>query len=221
MGNRDLAPQYVNTFEFQLAYEPAARLISLSTDVAYSLLNDKTEFVQQGINKVARNVARAATLSWESRVELRYPTGCAPTLSLELQRTDAAHRARRATSAQLIGDRGQHLPAGDGPQRPGDPAVGIWPLRAAVLASYIGTRRASGNNILLNGGAYDLPGLRAAGRHAGHRGLPGAARSAQQVGSFSVSGKNLLGATGPTPGFAGVDYPLAPRALFLQMDLTL
>jgi hypothetical protein len=39
--------------------------------------------------------------------------------------------------------------------------------------------------------------------------------------SFSLTGKNLLGARGPTPGFSGVDYPLAPRAFLLQMSLTL
>ena len=32
---------------------------SLSSNVVYNVLSDKTEFVQQGINKVARNVARA------------------------------------------------------------------------------------------------------------------------------------------------------------------
>ena len=31
----------------------------------------------------------------------------------------------------------------------------------------------------------------------------------------------LLGATAAVPGFSGVDYPLAPRALFLQMNLTM
>ena len=37
--------------------------------------------------------------------------------------------------------------------------------------------------------------------------------------SFAVSGKDLLGADGPAPGFSGVDYPLAPRALWLQINL--
>ena len=39
--------------------------------------------------------------------------------------------------------------------------------------------------------------------------------------SFSLTGKNLLQATGPTPGFSGVDYPLAPRTFFLQMNLSI
>ena len=95
------------------------------------------------------------------------------------------------------------------------------PVRAAVLASYIGTRRASGNNILLNAGAYRLPGVRAAGRDAGHPTASGCCAIRSRRCRSPSAGKNLLGSTGPTPGFAGVDYPLAPRALFLQMDLTL
>jgi hypothetical protein len=39
--------------------------------------------------------------------------------------------------------------------------------------------------------------------------------------SFSLSGKNLLGAVGPDPGFSGVDHPLAPRSFFLQVNLGL
>ena len=50
----------------------AGSFFSLSSDVAYSVLSNKTEFVQQGISQVARNVARAATLSWETLAELRY-----------------------------------------------------------------------------------------------------------------------------------------------------
>jgi hypothetical protein len=34
---------------------------------------------------------------------------------------------------------------------------------------------------------------------------------------FSVIGRNLLGTAGPDPGFAGVDYPLAPRLVLFQI----
>jgi outer membrane receptor for ferrienterochelin and colicins len=217
VGNQELAPQYVNTFEFQLSYDPL-EAISVSTDVAYSIVNDKTEFVQQGINKVARNVARAATLSWESRLDLRYADWFRGYASLELQKTEQ-RTGQEGYAAQLIGTGGTIYPqvmvhSGLVTQPSG------FPLRAAVLASYIGSRRASGNNILLNAGAYDLPGYVLLGATLATRGFR-VLRDPQQEVSFSVSGKNLLGATGPTPGFAGVDYPLAPRALFLQMDLTL
>ena len=219
VGNQDLTPQYVNTFEFQLAYDPLEAL-SLSTDVAYSLLNDKTEFVQQGINKVARNVARAATLSWESLVELKFRDWLRALRQPRAAADRAAHRPGGLRRPGRSGPAGSIYPQHDDPRRRGGPAAGLcrcgrrcWPRTSAA-------RRASGNNILLNGGAYRLPGyvlLEATLATRGFRVL----RDPQQEVSFSVSGKNLLGATGPTPGFAGVDYPLAPRALFLQMNLTL
>jgi outer membrane receptor for ferrienterochelin and colicins len=217
VGNQDLAPQYVNTFEFQLSYA-ALEMLTVSTDVAYSVVNDKTEFVQQGINKVARNVARAATLSWESLVEFKFRDWFRSYASLELQRTEQ-RTGQEGYAAQIIGTAGTIYPGmmihGGVVTQP----AGL-PLRAAVLASYIGSRRASGNNILLNAGAYRLPGYVLLGATVATRGFH-VLRDPQQEVSFSVSGKNLLGVEGPTPGFAGVDYPLAPRALFLQMDLTL
>src|SRR3954451_21393497 len=46
IGNPRLKPQRVDTFEAQMVWEPWSRL-SISTDVAYNLLRDKTEFIQQ------------------------------------------------------------------------------------------------------------------------------------------------------------------------------
>jgi iron complex outermembrane receptor protein len=217
VGNQDLAPQYVDTYEFQIVYEPLP-VLSLSTDVAYSVVDDKTEFVQQGINKVARNVAHSATWSWESLVEVKVRDWLRGQTSLELQRT-VQDTGEEGYAGQLIGTRGSIYPrmmvhAGLVVQPAG------FPLRAAVLGSYIGSRRASNNNILLNAGAYRLPPYVLLGATVATRGFR-VLRDQEQEVSFSISGKNLLGATGPTPGFAGVDYPLAPRALFLQMNLTL
>jgi iron complex outermembrane receptor protein len=95
-----------------------------------------------------------------------------------------------------------------------------FPLRAAVRGSYIGSRRASDTNILLNGGRYALPSyvlvdatLSTVGFHF--------FRNRTQETSFALSGSNLLGAAGPTPGFSGVDYPIVPRSLLLQINVTL
>ena len=88
------------------------------------------------------------------------------------------------------------------------------------MASYIGARRASGTNILLNAGPYTLSPyvlLEANLSTDGFRIL----RHAEQEVSFSLSGKNLLDAKGPTPGFSGVDYPLSPRAFFFQVNLSM
>jgi outer membrane receptor for ferrienterochelin and colicins len=217
IGNRDLKPQYVQTGEFQVSAEPF-EWMTVSSDVAYNVLTDKAEFVQQGINKVARNVARATTLTWESLTELKYASLARLQLSFELQRT-TRRTGQEGFTGEVVGTAGDIYPramlhAGLVVQPP------RFPLRVALQASYVGTRRASDTNVLLNAGPYDLPPylLLEAGVSTipftlfGHEG--------RDV-SFSLTAKNLLGARGPDPGFAGVDYPLSPRTIFLQMALTL
>jgi iron complex outermembrane receptor protein len=184
--------------------------------VAYSIVEDKTEFIQQGINKVARNVAHATTISSETLVDLKPTDWLQAYLSFEYQRT-RQRSGEEGFPAQVVGTAGTIYPnvmahSGLVVQPPG----GL--LRAAVQLSYIGERRASENNILLGGRAYTLPAywlleakLASPGFHL--------FRGEEQEVSFAISGKNLLGASGPAPGFSGVDYPLAPRALWLQMDL--
>jgi outer membrane receptor for ferrienterochelin and colicins len=217
VGNPDLRPQYVNTFEAQIEYQPLAAL-TLSTDVAYNLLDDKTEFIQQGINQIARNLTHAASLSWESQAELRFRQWLNAHLSFELQRTISGS-VQPGYVGQIIGADQSIYPrmlihAGVAVQ------PGRLPVRAAVIGSYVGTRRASGTNILLNRSPYTLPPymlLEATLATSGFRII----RHADQEVSFSVSGKNLLGATAAVPGFSGVDYPLAPRAVFVQMNLVM
>jgi iron complex outermembrane receptor protein len=215
-GNPQLKPQYVRTVEFQLATDPSEHL-GLTSSVAYSVLNDKTEFVQQGINKVARNVARLATLSWETMAEFKHKVVRAHA-SFETQRT-----VRRAGAddfaSSVVGSAGETYPvmmvhSGLAIQPP------RLPLRGTFQASYIGTRRASDINILINGAPYSLPAymLLEAGLSTTNLNLFGSTR--HEV-SFALTGKNLLNAVGPTPGFAGVDYPLAPRTFFLQMNVGL
>jgi outer membrane receptor protein involved in Fe transport len=217
IGNPLLKPQYVHTFELELRGEPAEWL-ELSSDVAYSLLTDKTEFIQQGINIVARNVARAATLSWESMAELKVRSLMRAHLSLELQQT-VVRTGQAGYVARVVGSNGGIYPnamvhAGVVVQPP------RWPVRAAVRASYIGRRRASDTNVLLNGGRYVLPAYYLLDATVSTLGFHFFGNSGQET-SFAVSGSNLLGSTGPTPGFSGVDYPVVPRALFLQINVTL
>ncbi len=216
VGNPNLRPQYVNTYEAQIEWTPDAA-VNLSTDVAYNVLDDKTEFIQTGINKVARNVARTATLSWENLVQLRVGDWLNGHLSFELQHT-VLTTGQEGYARQVIGREGTIYPrymlhAGVAVQPP------MLPLRLAVLGSYIGPRRASETNILLNRGPYTLSPYFLLEANLATRGIRLLRRPGPEV-SFSLSGKNLLGATGPAPGFNGVDYPLAPRAIFLQASLS-
>jgi outer membrane receptor for ferrienterochelin and colicins len=217
IGNAQLKPQEVNTVELQVVYEPSGAF-SFSSDVAYSRLDEKTEFVQQGINKIARNVARATTLSWENLAELKLGAWLRAQASVELQRT-VQRTGQEGYVGEVIGSPGGIYP---NLMLHGNVVVQAprVPLRLATLVSYIGERRASGNNILLNGGPYTLPAYVLVEANLSTLGFKLLRDPAQEV-SFSLSGKNLLGATGPSPGFSGVDFPLPPRAWFLQMTLSL
>jgi outer membrane receptor for ferrienterochelin and colicins len=217
VGNPQLKPQFVRTAEFQLAWEPTDYL-SLTGNGVYNVLSDKTEFVQQGINKVARNVARAATLSWELMAEFKYQSVVKAHLSYEAQRT-IRRTGQDGYSAEVVGSAGGIYPTmmfhGGLAAQP----TGL-PLRGTIQASFIGERRPSDTNILLNGGAYIMPSylLLEAGLATTRFDLFGLER--HEI-SFHVTGKNLLGAKGPAPGFSGVDYPLAPRTFLLQVNLAL
>jgi outer membrane receptor for ferrienterochelin and colicins len=217
VGNPQLKPQYVRTLELQVSGEPW-ELLSLSSAVAYSVLSNKTEFVQQGISQVARNVARAETLSWESMAELRYHRQVRAYLSFEAQRT-VRSTGQEGYARWVVGSAGGVYPitmlhAGVVAQ------PDSLPLRASVQLSRIGRRRPSDTNTVLNDGVYLLPAylLLEAGLSSIPFDLFG--RNRNEI-ILSLTGKNLLGAEGPTPGFSGVDYPLAPRAFLLQMSLAL
>ncbi len=217
IGNPDLKPQFVHTLEAQITWEPT-EVITLSSDVAYSSLTDKTEFVQQGINKVARNVARAGTVSWETTAEAGYGSVVRGHLSLEVQRT-LRRTGEDGYAADIVGSSGGIYPrsmvhAGLVGQPPRSP------VRLALQASYIGARQASDTNILLNGGIYSLPSYVLLEARLSTIGFHLFWMKAHET-SFALSGKNLLNVAGPMPGSSGVDYPLAPRAFFLQMNVGL
>lgn len=216
VGNPQLAPQYMRTLELQCAIT-ANEYLSVSTNLAYSVVSDKTEFVQVGISKVARNVAQATTASWETLLEMNYGGVLRSHLSLELQRT-TRQTGLDGYLGEVVGTAGGIYPtavvrAGVVGQPTG------FPARLAVLASYIGKRGASDTNILLNAGPYDLPAYLMLDANLSTRDFDLTGKQYLLV-SFALSGKNLLGAGGPAAGFAGVDFPLAPRSFFLQSTLS-
>jgi iron complex outermembrane receptor protein len=215
-GNQDLEPQYVNTFELQLAYEPA-EWMNLSSTAAYNRLNNRTEFIQQGVNLEARNVLRTDSYSWENQLEVRASHWLHASLSFELNRTRTRSDERTYLDMITGGQAGiyPHLMIHAGVAA----SLGDL-LRGAVMLSYFGRRRSSGTNTLLNRGAYELPVYLQTDINLATRGFQFSPERRQTI-SFSVSVKNLLEATGPSPGFNGVDYPLSPRALFVQSNLEL
>src|SRR5205085_8508329 len=130
------------------------------------------------------------TLSWESLLELKPRDWVHGQLSFELQRT-TQHTGAGDYVGNLIGSAGSIYPnvmlhANLVVQPRG------WPVRLATLASYIGRRRASGNNVVLNGGSpYTLPPYWLLEANLSTRGFKVLRESSQEI-SFSLSGQNLL-----------------------------
>ena len=90
--------------------------------------------------------------------------------------------------------------------------------RLSVMGSYVGERRASDTNILENGnrGAYYLDPyvmldatLSSTPMHFGDSG--------EMV--VRLMARNLMDTQASDPGEAGVDFPLAPRTLTLQLNV--
>lgn len=210
IGNRDLAPQRVHTFETLATYKPFDRL-TIASGLAYNLLFEKAEFTQQGVNRVARNVAEFHGLSWETQVQADYdPVRAYLAAEVLLAARDVEEQGYQA---ELVGSRMEIYP-------PATAHVGVAgriPCAAdlSIEASAIASRRASDGNILEAGEAYRLSPLFLLGASASSMPfemLPGK----QSV--LRLIGRNLTGARGPDPGFSGVDYPLTGRLVWLQLE---
>jgi outer membrane receptor for ferrienterochelin and colicins len=209
IGNRELQAQKVRTAEVELSYRPL-RQLALSSDVAWSRLDNKAEFTQLGPNTVARNLAQLEVLSWESSVETRVDW-LLSYASFEIQR-----------SVRNLGEDG-YLPrlvergATNYPGYIGRFGVELTPLRhvkVAGQAAYIGPRPASDSNALASGAPYRLP------RYVSVN----AAVSLVELNVFpnypmelSVYGRNLGDVRAADPGFASVDYPIARRSLIFEL----
>jgi outer membrane receptor for ferrienterochelin and colicins len=211
VGNEDLRPQYVHTIEGQVSYKPIKQL-TLATNVAYSFVIDKAEFIQQGVNKVARNLSDLRSLSWETEARFKYAPWIEAYGTLEINHV-TRNLGDIGYQADLIGNDNVIYPSVLG--RTG--VMGTVPnvhLRATVEGSFVGSRRASDDNILAAGRSYTMDPYF----------LLDATISTVDVKlindketTISVTGRNLTGARVAVPGFGGVDYPIEPRSFMVQL----
>ncbi len=89
-----------------------------------------------------------------------------------------------------------------------------FPLELSTQAILAGPRRAADASILEDGGSFDLPTYLWWNASLVARSLwliPG------HETTVALCAKNILGATGPDPGFSGFEYPLPPREVFLEL----
>src|SRR5207245_1293883 len=88
------------------------------------------------------------------------------------------------------------------------------PLRATIELSYFAARRASEANIIANGSSYELDPYVMLGASISTVGLELLPKKETVI---MVIGRNLVGSTGPDPGFSGFDYPLTGRTILFQL----
>ncbi|AUX20716.1 outer membrane protein [Sorangium cellulosum] len=214
IGNEDLEPQFIHTVDAEVTWRPAAWL-SASTGVSYSRLNDKAEFVPRGINETAENLASQTSVIWATRADVRRGDDLGGYGSFETVYS-TRDSGQVGYQADLVGPEMVAYPrwiarAGAYVKLPSPRSV---PLELSTQGIVVGPRRAADSSILEHGGSFDLPPYFWWNASLVARNLwviPG------HETTVALRAKNLLGATGPDPGFSGFEYPLAPREIFLEL----
>jgi outer membrane receptor for ferrienterochelin and colicins len=214
IGNSELKPQYIHTLEGQLSASPW-KFLRGSTGISHSWLLDKAEFTPQGINQAATNVASQRSLSWESRLDGSYGDDVDAYGAFELVRS-RRELGQEGYAADLVGRRNVVYPpwivrAGVAVRIPSVPS---FPLEAALQTMVAGPRRAADASIVEAGRSFELPTYALLNASLSTRELYLIRGHETRI---ALRGKNLLGASGPDPGFSGYELPLAARELLLEL----
>jgi outer membrane receptor for ferrienterochelin and colicins len=211
-GNAKLKPQVIRTVELFTTAVPWSWLTA-TTGVFFGRVTDKTEFLPREGNLEAENVSELNSLSWETELSTNAPKW------LSVYANFAYTRARRdpgveGYQAELLG-----VEATAYPSYVANGGVRARPIEGLVISSelsWVSSRRASDQNILENGSAYELPARflwDANLRYADDFLLQN-----ERMSALTLRMRNILGERGPEPGYGGVDYPLAPRTFMLGLE---
>ncbi len=215
VGNPNLSPQRIKTAEFQLSYKPT-RFIEATTGVSESWLDNKAEFTPQGINQTARNVASQRSTAWESRIDVKHYDDYWFYGGFEWV-VSSRDLGQEGYAAQVIGSQNVVYPPWIG--RAGAlialPSVPSMPLELGSQVRVVGRRRAADTTLVEAG--HDVS-------YAPYVMLDASLTARElyllpkQETRISLRARNLLGAYGPDPGFAGFEYPLRPPEVFLELE---
>jgi outer membrane receptor for ferrienterochelin and colicins len=214
VGNPDLAPQLVHTFEAHASYR-IGRYLNLTSGLAYSRLINKAELEPQGLNQAAKNIATVQALSSETRLEALVRDSFRGYLSLDLQRTfrDLGQdgylkqlvKANAADSPRAIVRFGasQRQPVGN-----------KLSLQLNVEGRWVSARAATDSNVFEAGRVYSLAPYFDIGASVGvvqlflTKGL--------ETNVF-VRATDLFDSGAADPGYDGIDYARVGRELFLEL----
>jgi iron complex outermembrane receptor protein len=216
-GNPRLRPQKIHTVEYQFIWKPNS-FFGATTGVSYNWLFDKAEFTPQGINQVARNTASQRSLNWETRLDVKHYEDYSVYASLELVRS-TRDLGQVGYAAQLVGTANIVYPpyiarAG---ATVAIPSPRMVPLMLGVEGTFVGPRRAANASIVNNGAPFELKSYGLVNAFVSTRDLylvPG------HESRVALRAYNILGNRRPDPGFAGFEYPLVAREVFLELQHT-
>ncbi len=212
VGNPELAPQLVHSFETHAIYR-LHKYLNVSIGGTYSLVHDKAEFIAEGINQTAQNIATANILTGEAKLEVRWNEKLRGYIAAEYNRheRDVGQPGYRAS---LVGSRNGVYPsvvARAGASTSRSLANGLRG-RFGLQGRYVGRRTSSDANSLENLAPYSLPAFididaRASVHWSG---------LGDRANELSLRVINAADTSAPDPGFAGVDFPQAPRQVYLE-----
>ncbi|MBN1961785.1 MAG: TonB-dependent receptor [Deltaproteobacteria bacterium] len=215
IGNKDLKPQTVHTFDLSLSQNFLSYFNWLAC-LSYSLLLNKAAFEPQGINQRAANVATMHVLTSELEGSFILPMGLRGSLSAEMQ-LGKRDNGDSGYLSQLLSDKlsvypriivrsslQQRLALSD--------AVNI---QFGAILLWSGSRLASDNNVFKNHKGYELAPFAEVD-------LVASLVDLHLFSDFStniiVRAANVFNSRVADPGFAGFDLPRSKRSIFLTLD---
>ena len=208
IGNPFLLPQRINTVEAEVT-QRISRNLTLSTGVAYNMLDDKAEFVAVGNYQVAATVGQIQSISWESRARFVMPEDFEAYGSFELlgvRRTNHAGAAFTSAENPIYPTTQAHL----GLQK----WLPAAHLRGVVDVSFAARRRGTDQNVRLHGAAYYAPAYAEVNFGISSVDLMFLEDRPTEIGVFA---RNLFNQGAADPGFNGVDYPRLPTTVMLTL----
>lgn len=212
IGNPDLKPERAQTLESEVAWAVNPHLI-VSANGYYTQVQDQVQFVKDGANYQAKNLATAQTVGVEGslRWQIDFLRGY---LNGALQTTNGTGTA---TGPFVSADpRSELFPSATA--NVGVVAPLPWlPIDVYVEGRYVSSMKPSSSNFIRNGGTdYEIPAYA----------VVDAGLSARNLKlfdlPFDISGKitNLFDTPLTYPGFSGIDIPGERRSFQLLINQT-
>ncbi len=211
IGSPSLKPQELRSWEFTADYRPA-KIADFELTVSNWQLIDRAVFRPEQINLVARNAADANGWTIEAQMKTRFSDHLGFFLGAEWV------KVRRESGEG--GYRGE-LFANDSAIYPDFLLRGRvwvqpprWPLEVWTAGRVVGPRKASDSNTLEAADRYVLPTYFA---------LDAGIRSVDlewwngRLTEISVRAENVANSAKPSAGFFGIDYPIAPPKVLLEL----